>query len=186
LIARPTKRGLIYGLANSALSFFLLSFQVHEKSILLPALPVTLLVLDEPAVAPWFVTLACFSMYPLLKREGLVTVYFAVVGLWVWMTASLWTRQLPRTAKWLAVVAHVGLVGVHLAELFVPTPLARYPDLYAVLNAVLSAGGFSLYWVYFNWRQIVWLPSTTTTLSSSSSSLKRQQLHQQGAKIKTA
>ncbi|KAG0223021.1 Glucosyltransferase-like protein [Actinomortierella wolfii] len=171
----------------SALSFFLLSFQVHEKSILLPALPVTLLVLDEPAVAPWFVTLACFSMYPLLKREGLVTVYFAVVGLWVWMTASLWTRQLPRTAKWLAVVAHVGLVGVHLAELFVPTPLARYPDLYAVLNAVLSAGGFSLYWVYFNWRQIVWQHSTTTTtLSSSSSSLKRQQLHQQGAKIKTA
>ncbi|CAG8524208.1 3722_t:CDS:2 [Acaulospora colombiana] len=42
------KRGLIYGLANSSLAFFMFSFQVHEKSILLPALPITLLILNEP------------------------------------------------------------------------------------------------------------------------------------------
>ncbi|KAF9971210.1 Glucosyltransferase-like protein [Actinomortierella ambigua] len=191
LIARPTKRGLVYGLVNCSLSFFLLSFQVHEKSILLPALPVTLLVLDEPVVAPWFMTLACFSMYPLLYREGLVVPYLAVVGLWVWLTAGLWTRRVPSAVKWLAMVAHVGLASLHIAELVVPTPLARYPDLYAVLNAVLSAGGFTVFWVYFNWRQLVWLPSVAVSSSSSpssslSSATRKQVLHQQRTKVKVA
>ncbi|KAL6176486.1 hypothetical protein ACLB2K_053119 [Fragaria x ananassa] len=36
----PSKKGFLYGLLNSALSFYLFSFQVHEKSILLPLLPV--------------------------------------------------------------------------------------------------------------------------------------------------
>jgi len=86
LIAKPTKRGLIYGLINSSLSFFLLSFQVHEKSILLPALPITLLILDEPAIGSIFNTLATFSMFPLLKQEELTTPYYILLGLWVWMT----------------------------------------------------------------------------------------------------
>ncbi|KAF9161197.1 Glucosyltransferase-like protein [Actinomortierella ambigua] len=188
LIARPTKRGLIYGLANSSLSFFLLSFQVHEKSILLPALPVTLLIVDEPVVAPRFVSLACFSMYPLLYREGLAMPYLAMVGLWIWLTAGLCTRRVSSTVKWLAVVAHVGLAGLQLAEWVAPTPLPRYPDLYAVLNAVLSAGGFTAYWVYFNWRQIIWLPSARALSSSTTSSgSRRQMLHQQQqVKTKTA
>ncbi|KAI8599029.1 glycosyl transferase [Dissophora ornata] len=88
LIAKPTKWGLIYGLINSSLSFFLLSFQVHEKSILIPALPITLLILDEPAIASLFVTLATFTMYPLLKQEGLMMPYFVLLGFWVWFTSG--------------------------------------------------------------------------------------------------
>jgi len=88
LLVRPTKRSLIYGMVNTSLSFFLLSFQVHEKSILIPALPVTLLILDEPAVASLFVTSATFSMFPLLKQEDLAMPYFVLLGLWVWLTAG--------------------------------------------------------------------------------------------------
>jgi alpha-1,3-glucosyltransferase len=36
-------RLLPYGLLTSSLSFFLFSFQVHEKTILLPLMPMTLL-----------------------------------------------------------------------------------------------------------------------------------------------
>lgn len=42
-IASPTLALLPYALLTSSLSFFLFSFQVHEKSILLPLLPATLI-----------------------------------------------------------------------------------------------------------------------------------------------
>ena len=44
------------------------SFQVHEKTILLPALPVMLLLEDEGLMAVWFQLVAAFSMTPLLVR----------------------------------------------------------------------------------------------------------------------
>jgi hypothetical protein len=59
----PDNRRLVYCLANSALAFFMFSFQVHEKSILLPALPITLLILDEPFWSSWFNNVAVFRYY---------------------------------------------------------------------------------------------------------------------------
>jgi alpha-1,3-glucosyltransferase len=43
-IRRPSKEGFVWCMANSAWAFFLFSFQAHEKSILLPLLPVAMLV----------------------------------------------------------------------------------------------------------------------------------------------
>ena len=59
----PDKHRLVYCLANSALAFFMFSFQVHEKSILLPALPITLLILDEPFWSGWFNNVAIFRYH---------------------------------------------------------------------------------------------------------------------------
>ncbi|KAF9297005.1 Glucosyltransferase-like protein [Linnemannia elongata] len=151
LIAKPTKRGLIYGLINSSLSFFLLSFQVHEKSILLPALPITLLILDEPAMGAMFNTLATFSMFPLLRQEELTTQYYILLGLWVWMTTGTF-NNVSSLLKFLSALNLLVIVSMHLGEMFVAPP-ARYPDLYAVLNSLWSAAVFVLYWVYFNYRQ---------------------------------
>ena len=44
----PTLSLLPYALLNSSMSFFLFSFQVHEKTILLPLLPMTLLLSGAP------------------------------------------------------------------------------------------------------------------------------------------
>ncbi|ORZ05167.1 ALG6, ALG8 glycosyltransferase family-domain-containing protein [Lobosporangium transversale] len=151
LIARPTKRGLIYGLINSSLSFFLLSFQVHEKSILIPALPITLLILDEPAVASLFITLATFSMFPLLKHEGLFLQYAVLLGFWVWLTRA----TAHNTSKFLQLLILLNLLVIttmHTAE-FMLEPSARYPDIFPVLNSLWSAAGFVLFWIYFNYRQ---------------------------------
>ena len=68
---RPSTQAFLYALAACGLAFFLASFQVHEKSVLLPLLPVSLLVLEEPKKAPFFSALAAFSLTPLLIREGL-------------------------------------------------------------------------------------------------------------------
>ncbi|KAF9951748.1 Glucosyltransferase-like protein [Mortierella alpina] len=161
LIAKPTKRGLIYGLINSSLSFFLLSFQVHEKSILIPALPITLLILDETAVSSLFVTLSAFSMFPLLKQEALTLPYYVLLGLWLWMTAGAY-KNASMVVVFLAVLNTLVISGMHLAEVLIPTPLPRYPDLYPVLNALWSAVGFVLFWVYFNYRQFTMVNAPMT------------------------
>ncbi|KAF9122059.1 Glucosyltransferase-like protein [Mortierella sp. 14UC] len=151
LIAKPTKRGLIYGLVNSSLSFFLLSFQVHEKSILLPALPITLLILDEPAIGSLFNTMAAFSMYPLLRQEILTTQYYVLLGLWVWMTTGTF-KSASSLLKFLATLNLLVIATMHLGETFVAPP-TKYPDLYTVLNSLWNAAGFVFYWAYFNYRQ---------------------------------
>ncbi|KAF9431231.1 Glucosyltransferase-like protein [Podila epigama] len=163
---RPTKRGLVYGLVNSSLSFFLLSFQVHEKSILLPALPITLLILDEPAIASLFVTLATYSMFPLLKQEALTLPYYVLLGFWFWMTSGS-LASAPRIVQFLSMVNILFITATHLAEAIVPTPAPRYPDLYPVLNALWSAAGFVLFWVYFNYRQMVAIQTPSNNLRVS-------------------
>jgi alpha-1,3-glucosyltransferase len=60
LLRFPTKRRFIYALFNVSLAFFLFSFQVHEKSILLVTLPAAMLVLEQTVFATWFIGLANF------------------------------------------------------------------------------------------------------------------------------
>uniref|UniRef100_A0A182QLA4 dolichyl-P-Glc:Man9GlcNAc2-PP-dolichol alpha-1,3-glucosyltransferase n=1 Tax=Anopheles farauti TaxID=69004 RepID=A0A182QLA4_9DIPT len=74
----PTPRNFLYSLAVTALGFFLFSFQVHEKSILLAALPVALLLPLEPFASCWFLQLASFSMLPLLYKDGLIGAYLGL------------------------------------------------------------------------------------------------------------
>ncbi|KAG8543759.1 hypothetical protein GDO81_023754 [Engystomops pustulosus] len=69
----PLGRGLFE--VTCALSFFLFSFQVHEKSILLVSLPACLLLSEVPLMATWFLLTSTFSMLPLLQKDGLVTAY---------------------------------------------------------------------------------------------------------------
>lgn len=96
LLIRPSSRMFVLSLANTSLAFFFFAFQVHEKNILMPLLPVTLLWGEHSALVTWATAMACFSMFPLLQRDGLARVYFACMGLlvsggeWnVWSTLSL-------------------------------------------------------------------------------------------------
>ena len=54
--------------------------------MLLVLLPVTLLAGMEPELAYWLPVVASFSMYPLLKRDGLCVAYAAALLVWV----NLW------------------------------------------------------------------------------------------------
>jgi alpha-1,3-glucosyltransferase len=52
--AAPTASLLNLSLFSCSMAFFLFSFQVHEKSILLPLLPLTLIMADkEPPASDW-------------------------------------------------------------------------------------------------------------------------------------
>ena len=63
VLRKPTRRAFLYCLANCALSFYLFSFQVHEKTILFPLLPVALLAMTDRLhafVFVWFGAIANF------------------------------------------------------------------------------------------------------------------------------
>lgn len=51
--------------------------QVHEKSVLLPLVPVSLLVADDPDLVLWLQLLGIFSMFPLFVRDKLRIPYWA-------------------------------------------------------------------------------------------------------------
>ncbi|WJX65886.1 dolichyl-P-Glc:Man9GlcNAc2-PP-dolichol alpha-1,3-glucosyltransferase [Trifolium repens] len=82
-IKSPSNKGFLYGLLNSSLAFYLFSFQVHEKSILLPLLPATMLAMEEPFIFRWFMQFAMFSMFPLMCRDGLIIPYLALFALFI-------------------------------------------------------------------------------------------------------
>ena len=54
---------------------------MHEKSVLIPLLPVTLLA-PTLRLARWMPAMAVFSMAPLLRRDGLAAASGAALGLW--------------------------------------------------------------------------------------------------------
>ncbi|XP_056638828.1 dolichyl pyrophosphate Man9GlcNAc2 alpha-1,3-glucosyltransferase [Diorhabda sublineata] len=79
LFLRPNLKKFILSQINSSLAFFLFSFQVHEKSILLVAVPVLLYFPYDPFTCFWFLCLSVFSMTPLLLKDGLTVAFMALM-----------------------------------------------------------------------------------------------------------
>lgn len=75
-----SKAVLLLGTAVSSLAFFLFSYQVHEKTILFPLLPITMLGIDFPSIGTFSNLLALFSMYPLLAKDGQSVQYFVLMA----------------------------------------------------------------------------------------------------------
>lgn len=143
---------LPYALLTSSLSFFLFSFQVHEKTILVPLLPLTLILSGAPldsSVFSWGVLMnntAVFSMWPLVKRDGLGLPYMVTLALWNRMVGYNPLR-LPFKHASFSIGVYSAMFLLHLSEFFISPP-TRYPDLYAVLNVLISTPVFLLTWLW--------------------------------------
>ncbi|KAJ7069714.1 glycosyltransferase family 57 protein [Mycena amicta] len=145
---------LPYMLLSSSMSFFLFSFQVHEKTILLPLLPITLLLSNaspDSTVFGWGVlanNVAVFSMWPLLKRDGLGVQYIALSILWNRLLGYNPFRLPSRSfIQILSLAVYAAAFALHALEFCIPPP-ARYPDLFPVLNVLISTPVFALVWVW--------------------------------------
>ena len=92
LFYKPTTKNFINALSVSSLGFFLFSFQVHEKSILLPLLPITMTFDENPLLVTWFNTAAVYSLWPLLSREKSQIAYFSSLLLWNLCTVEAWKK----------------------------------------------------------------------------------------------
>ena len=88
LFMNPTKNQFVCSLLNTALGFFLFSYQVHEKSILIVALPALMAIRIfnrryVDLVLLWFLIVTSFSMWPLLVKDGLTLAFVALQTIFV-------------------------------------------------------------------------------------------------------
>ena len=89
LFWRPSKDQFILALFNTSMSFFLFSYHVHEKSILLVAFPAMMAYKAIQGhrysnfTITWFLIVSTFSMWPLLLKDGLALATLALQGIFV-------------------------------------------------------------------------------------------------------
>ena len=164
-------RVFVWALASCAWAFFLFSFQVHEKSVLLPLLPTMMAAVQHyksaniRAMTMWVSNVAYFSMWPLLKREGLHLQYFVLIALYNWLFTE---RGAIMPRNWLNKLvvfgSYAGIFGITMAEHFIPLPAelgTLYPDLLVVGNMALSFVCFAYFWLWQSWYML-----TLTTIDN--------------------
>ena len=169
----PRRELLPWAAASSAWGFFLFSFQVHEKTILLPLLPMTILLGGDGGLGPelrawigWANMLSVWTLFPLLKRDELRVPYFVLSLLWAYIMGlpptsfSLYVGRRSRDPgiSPLFKVVHLGfyaaMVVWHLLEAFMEPPKGK-PDLWVVLNVVIGAAGFAICFTWCTWQLIL-------------------------------
>ncbi len=141
----PAAQMLPYGLVSVASAFFLFGFQTHEKSILLPLLPMTLLLGAKGDTwggnitaardwewCVWFNNIATFSLFPLLKKDGQGLQYVVLTVAWNWFIGNLEVPFSPlrsvraavrRDASFfrrLSTASYLAAIGLHLVEWVLP------------------------------------------------------------------
>ena len=154
---------LPWALASSAWGFFLFSFQVHEKSVLLPLLPTTALLASERGLGPemrawigWANSLGLWTLFPLLKKDELRFPYFVFFLLWPYLLGlppTSFKLYRPRASglslptKLLHLAFYSAMLIWHVLEAFVRPPKGK-PDLWVVINVLVGAAGFAVCWFW--------------------------------------
>uniref|UniRef100_A0AAV2KV02 Alpha-1,3-glucosyltransferase n=1 Tax=Knipowitschia caucasica TaxID=637954 RepID=A0AAV2KV02_KNICA len=190
LLTKPTFWQFKLALVNSSLAFFLFSYQVHEKSILLASLPACLLLSDLPLIAIWLLQTSTFSMLPLFVKDGLLVpyavtslafLYFSVYLLsplrhcteqelriegYRKMLFCLPKRDLGCVVKWKFCISVLAMVALSIASV-TSSPPPHLPDLFPVLISTFSFMHFMGTYVYFNIVQFTEPPSKKSQKKTS-------------------
>ncbi len=140
LLLRPDRRrNLPLCLASTSLAFFLFSFQVHEKSILLAAVPAIMVaatVEDHslcPAACVWFLLVSVFSMTPLLVKDGLAGAALAL-SVFFLVGCSRLGLLLPTLVPSSTSAAASSPTGRKKVQ-----PITRYPSSYSLAFSCLMS-----------------------------------------------
>uniref|UniRef100_T1J0K5 Uncharacterized protein n=1 Tax=Strigamia maritima TaxID=126957 RepID=T1J0K5_STRMM len=137
LFVHPGIHRFKLALINISLCFFLFSYQVHEKSILLVAL-----------------------MFPLFVKDGLTLPYFATSFLFIILAGNAFlkseqirqpenSQQMGKMGFYLSLL---GALSLNFLQIAVQPP-EKYPDIHTMLNCVYSFVHFILFLLYFHWKQ---------------------------------
>ncbi len=156
LFFRPRKTLLPLAFAATAWGFFLFSYQVHEKSVLLPLMPMTVMLAgsnglgkDTRAWVGFANMLGVWTLFPLLERVDLRMPYAVLTLLWAYLLGlpptSLSAYFQDGTSafhQWGTVFLHgafyLAMAMWHVLELYVSPPPDK-PDLWVVAN--VGVGG---------------------------------------------
>ncbi|KAL2008695.1 hypothetical protein VTN00DRAFT_6889 [Thermoascus crustaceus] len=193
ILRHPRTSLLLPALSSVAWGFFLFSFQVHEKSVLLPLLPTTLLLGGagglSKEIRAWVGLanmLGTWTLFPLLKREDLRIPYFVITLLWAYLlglppTSVEAYRSRPETegtnlhilTKLLHLSFYLAMIAWHFLEAFVKPPPDK-PDLWVVLNVLIGAGGFGIIYLWSTWKLLVQTLRLSRKVSEEESKKKNQ------------
>ena len=171
---------LLWGTAGSSLSFFLASYQVHEKSILLPLAPLSLLVYHDPTLIHWFAIVSIWSMWHLLVVDRLQVPYFALITIYICYVIfssvigrsnsgkdcieergsllssrwDVWDRHINKlTRKVVVPISSISMIVLHILEYVIPPPThLGLPDLFPVLWVIGSCTSFCFMWIISLWK----------------------------------
>lgn len=172
LFLRPRKTTMPLAFATTAWGFFLFSYQVHEKSVLLPLMPMTMLLAGQQGmngnIRAWvgFANiLGAWTMFPLLQRVDLGVPYAVLTLLWAYLLGlppTAWNASFQEShskplLQWATALLHGGFYVLmmvwHVLQAFVTPPPSK-PDLWVVANVGIGAAGFVICYVWCFWRLI--------------------------------
>ncbi|XP_073830518.1 ALG6 alpha-1,3-glucosyltransferase garnysstan [Musca autumnalis] len=141
------KNTFLFSLYNTAIAFFLFSFQVHEKSILLAALPAICLLPQMPFYVIAFLKVSILSMLPLFVKDRICVQYFSLlIGFAVVLRYFLkidYSKdvKIQKILDILMYVLDVVIILISLVAIFVPCP-TRLPHLWPLFISVFCCGCF--------------------------------------------
>jgi len=169
----PQKNLLPWAMASTAWGFFLCSFQVHEKSVLLPLLPMTILLGGDGGLGSemrawvgWANMLGVWTMFPLLKRDKLRVPYYVLSLLWAYLLGLpptsldlyIGKQAMKGGLRTSTAVMHLGFYVImviwHVLEAFLEPPKGK-PELWVVLNVLVGAAGFGICFLWCTWQLLV-------------------------------
>lgn len=131
---------------------------MHEKSILLPLLPASLLALEEPLLFRWLTYYAMLSMLPLLYRDHLILPYVALLALFAFTHYSPYRRcnkggiDSSILQKVLMTSSLLCSLVLHIIYLTLQPP-KKYPFLFEALIMILCFLQFVIITIYANRKQ---------------------------------
>ncbi|PLW56927.1 hypothetical protein PCANC_01243 [Puccinia coronata f. sp. avenae] len=155
----PKTVGLLpLALYNSSIGFYLFSFQVHEKSILLPVLPLLLILSRHhrnrkrgQLVSSLDWDIICLISNVSVFREELGLQYLVSILSYNHLIGYNPLKLIRRPTRTLASISmmmiYLSMAGIHLAEQLLMPP-SRLPDLFVVLNLSLSFMIFSASYIW--------------------------------------
>jgi alpha-1,3-glucosyltransferase len=152
-------KSLLWGSTSCALAFFLASFQVHEKSILLALAPASLLAWEDALFSDWFAVAATWTMWPLLTIDRLQVAYSCTFVIFGTAVSQLRTMVPDKsdTESWsswcwraLFKASFLAMFALHALENVITVPV-NLPDLFPVLWSIGGCGLCCLAWLRTIW-----------------------------------
>jgi alpha-1,3-glucosyltransferase len=161
---KPRKELVPLALSATAWGFFLFSFQVHEKSNLLPLMPMTVLLAGKNGLSRYsrawigFANLlGVWTLFPLLQRVDLRVPYYVLSLLWAFLLGlppTSFDVYKEMTGTWWGIstiLIHGGFyaaMGIwHVLESLMSPP-TKLPDLWVVVNVGIGTMGFGICYLW--------------------------------------
>ena len=160
-VKQPTILNFIYNLIISSLSFYLFSYQVHEKTILFVLCPLLWLLPRYTVLSCYCMFICNFSMYPLLIRDGAFIPYavsqFIILCIiydqYDVTSTGIHDRYIYRCIQFSTAIC----ILLHMIQVIIPiyyqSIITRYPDIITYGFTIFSGIHFVALLLYLYYEQ---------------------------------